>query len=155
MLYAEMCRQRTQNAFEQLANQNNPFAAAQRGRQLFSGFAAQLWFQNVVKIFFAEQIEAVAGDAAQQRVQKTRCESAAGGIGERANQRHSRHARAARPAFGEAAPVPGEEAHGTQRAKLEKRAFHAPIRDLFAGGADGGMLRIGMSFWHACWALLP
>ena len=32
-LYAEMCRQRTQNAFEQLANQNNPFAAAQRGRQ--------------------------------------------------------------------------------------------------------------------------
>jgi len=52
-----------------------------------------------VEVFFTEQIQPIAADAAEQGVQKTRGKRAVGGVGEWPRERHPGHAQAARPAL--------------------------------------------------------
>ena len=76
-----MVGQRTQHMIEKLAHQDNFFPGTHCSQQLLHGFTAQLWFQHILEVFFAEQIQAILADAAQQRVQKPCGKGAAGRIG--------------------------------------------------------------------------
>src|SRR5207244_4254395 len=58
--------------FQELANQDDAFAVANRFDQLLSSLAAQLRLQDIVKVLFAEEVEAIAADAPKQCVQETR-----------------------------------------------------------------------------------
>ena len=97
-------------------------------RSLSTDSLAKLRFKHIVKVFFAEKIEPVLADAAQESVQQSRGEGSAGDVGERPRQCHSRHAQAAHPAFRKTLRVPGEKPHCAHGADFEQRAFHAPIR---------------------------
>src|SRR5438445_9120695 len=121
-----MMRQGTKYIFQELSNQDDTVAVAKRFDQLFGGLAAQLRFQNVLKVLFAEEIQAVAADSAEQSVQEARCKRAAREVGERPRQRHGCHARAARPALGKTLRVPSEESDRAHGAELEQGAFRAP-----------------------------
>ncbi len=63
-----MMRQRPKYVLQKLPDEDDALAAAHRFDQLLGGFAAQLGFHNVVKVLFAQQIQAVAADTAQQTV---------------------------------------------------------------------------------------
>src|SRR5260370_29978762 len=71
-LDTKMPRQRTHHVVEALADQHDGLARRERLLQLFHACALELRLQNIVKILFAEKIKAVAADAAEQRVQKSR-----------------------------------------------------------------------------------
>ena len=62
-----MIGKRTQHMIEKLAHQDNFFPGTHRSQQLLHGFTAQLWFQHILEVFFAEQVQAILADAAQQR----------------------------------------------------------------------------------------
>ena len=86
--------------------------------------------QDVLEILFAEQLQAVAANAAQKGVEQTSGKLAPAGVGEGSQQRHRRHARAARPALGKTLRVPGEIADRPKCAQLEQAPFDAPEYEL-------------------------
>src|SRR5216684_5206891 len=69
-LDSEMVRQRPKNVFEKLPDQDDALAVAYCFEQVFGGLAAQLRLQDVVKVLFAEKIQAIAADPPQQNVQE-------------------------------------------------------------------------------------
>ena len=60
--HAQIFSQRAHHVIQPLADQYNFFAPCQRFFQLGNAFGFQLWFQIVVKVLFAEQIQSVAAD---------------------------------------------------------------------------------------------
>ena len=83
-----MIGKRTQHMLKKLAHQDNFFPGTHRSQQPLHGFTAQLRFQHILEVFFAEQVQAVLADAAQQRVQKPCSKGAAGRIGEQIGRAH-------------------------------------------------------------------
>ena len=65
---AEVLGQWTHNMVERLTHQHNPLASAHRIQQLFGSLFANLWLEDVMEIFFAQQIQTVQADTTQQRV---------------------------------------------------------------------------------------
>ena len=129
-LNAKVARQRTHDVVEQLPDQHNPLPAANRFQQFLARFLAQIRLQHVLKIFFAEQIEAVAAHPAQQRVQKSRGEGAAGRVRKRPRQRHPGHSEPSRPSLRKTLRIPREKSYRPHRADLQQRSFDAPIHGL-------------------------
>ncbi len=123
-------RQRPHHVVNALAYQNDSLSLPHRLAEFFRSAAAKLRPQNILEILFAEQVQAVAADAAQERVQQTRGKLAPAGVGEGSQQRHRRHARAARPALGKTLRVPGEIADRPKCAQLEQAPFDAPEYEL-------------------------
>src|SRR5260370_23966612 len=79
--HAKVFRKRPQNMLQPLPDENNAFAAANSVNQFFGGFPAELRLQNVVKIFFTKQIEAVPAGAPDEGVDKTFCINSGCGAG--------------------------------------------------------------------------
>lgn len=137
-----MLRQRPQNVVQQLPDKYNSFPTLNRPEKLFNSLFAQLRLQYVVKILFPKQIEPVSADASQKRVQEPRGKCSVCCISKGPCESHRRHASTARPSFGKALRVPGEESHWAQGAQLEQRAFHAPIRCWPPGSIGGNAHRV-------------
>ena len=136
-LHAEVVRQRAHDVVEQLADEHDALAAAHGFEQLLARVFAQIRLQHVLKIFFAEQIEPVAAHPAQQRVQKSRGEGAARGVGKRPRQRHRRPCRARRAQRSEKlCEFQVKNPTGRIAPTCEQRAFDAPIHGLAPVGAD-------------------
>ena len=148
-IHAKMVRQWTKDVFQELANQDDAFAVANRFDQLLSSLAAQLRLQDIVKVLFAEEVEAIAADAPKQCVQETRGKRATRKISEGPRQRHAGHARAAGPAFRKTLRVPGEKADRAQGAKFEQGAFDAPIGNGAGPGGKQDTPRIGLVWRHS------
>src|SRR4029077_20759272 len=145
---AEMSGQWANDVVEQLTYQHDPLTAAHYLEQLFGGLFANLWLQNVVKIFFAQKIQAIQADSSQQSMKKAGSESAAGGVCERPSHGHKRHASSPGPALGKTLRIPGKEAHRSERTEFQQRAFHTPIGR--PDGRSGGSrpLRVGWEIVH-------
>src|ERR1700689_5079846 len=126
-LDAEMAGQRTEDMVEELTYQNDTLAAADRFQEFFGGFRPKSGLQHVVKILFSQQVKAVLTDAAQQRVQRSRGESAACGVGKGPRQRHERHTGTSSPTLRKTLRVPSEKADRAHRSHFEKRSLDAPI----------------------------
>ena len=97
-------------------------------------FQARL--QKIFKEFFAEQIEAVAADSAEDGVQQAGGEDAVGEVEEGAGEGEDGHGAAPRPALQEALRIPCEEADGADGGEVEQAAFDAP-KDRLARGCRG------------------
>jgi hypothetical protein len=133
--------------FEKLADKDDAIAAANRFDQFVHGFAAHFGLELVLEILFAEKIEAVAGDAAEDTVEQASGKRAAGEIRGRTKHAHGERSGAAHPALEKTLAVPIEEANASQRADFEQRAFDAPIRH--AGHTPGfTAIRIGRRRLH-------
>jgi len=96
----------------------------------------QAWLQKIFEEFFAEEVETVAADSAQDRVEEARGEDAIGDVEEGAGDGEDGHGAAARPAFQEALRIPGEEADRADGGEIEQAAFDAP-EDRLARGRGG------------------
>ena len=109
----KILRQRPHHVIEALAHQH--YVLRSLFRHAFSqplhALRLQLLFQDVFEIFLAQQIQAVARDPGQKRVQHTRGEYAVAGVKEWPHQRQQQHPAAAGPAPGECVGVPGEISH--------------------------------------------
>src|ERR1700730_10456859 len=99
---------------------SHPFA------QLRHAFRPELALEYVLEILFTEQIQAVAGYAAQERMQDPGRHYPVARVQRRANQMLQGKAAAARPAFGEGVGVPGEIGDRAYRRQMCQAAFHAP-----------------------------
>ena len=55
-LHAKMVRQRAQDILKKLPNQDDLLSLANRVHHFLHGFLAQLRLQDVVKIFFSQQV---------------------------------------------------------------------------------------------------
>jgi hypothetical protein len=133
---------------EELSDQDDPLTAANGFDNFFGRFTAKLRPEDVLKILFAQKIEPVLTDAAQQGVQKARGEGAVGGVGKRPRQRHPGHPGATRPALGKALRVPSEKPDRAQRTHFEQRTFDAPVGHL-ARFCRASAYRIGWKSRHA------
>src|SRR4029077_8822509 len=153
-LNTEVICQWTKNMVEELAYQDQPLAFARGFDEFLGCFGPQRRLQHVVEILFTQQVEAILTDPAQQRVQKTRREGAAGGIGKWPRQRHTRHPGPTGPTLRKTLRVPGEKSDRAQGAQFEQRSLHAPISRITRGfvcGRDtsrGNTLRIGQAITH-------
>src|SRR5260370_40461315 len=98
-----------------------------RGPQSIAGYCLQPRLQKIFEIFFTEQIETIAGNAAQQHIEQASGACSPQKVSDRTKQRHHSHTGATPPAFGKALRVPGKESDLTKSAELQKRAFDAPI----------------------------
>ena len=68
---------------ESLTDQNHPLTSGEQFFQLLDAWLMKPWFENVVEIFFAEQVKPILTHSAQQRVEHARRESAIGCIEKR------------------------------------------------------------------------
>ena len=122
---------------KRLAHQNHISAGLHEFLYLLNALFFQVRLQLVLEIFFAQQIQAVAGDAAQHGVHHARGEFAIGGIKKRAQQGHQENQAAPAEALGKGLGVPGKEGHRPDDGQVEKAAFHPPVD-------SGGRTGIGM-----------
>ena len=120
---------------ERLSYENNLLAIRLSEPQSVHGFCPQPRLQKVLKIFFAKQIEPIAGDATQQSIKEPSGSSSSREVCDGPKQRHQRHSGAAPPAFGKALRVPSKESDLAKRTQLQKRTLHAPIHRRARGNA--------------------
>src|ERR1700730_1843313 len=99
---------------------SHPFA------QLRHAFRPELALEYVLEIFFAEQIQAVAGYAPQERMQDPGRHYPVARVQRRPNQRLQEKASATRPALGEGVGVPGEIGDRAYRRQMCQAAFDEP-----------------------------
>ena len=113
-----------------LADQHDILRALFRdaGPQALDAFRLQLLFQDVFEIFLAQQIQAVARNPGQERMQDARGKHPVARIEEGPHQRQRQSSPPARPAPGERVGIPGEVSHGADRAERNQAPFHAPER---------------------------
>src|SRR5271165_5505400 len=107
-----------ENRFKELADEHHALTITDRINQLLHTLAAHARLQFILKVFLAEKVQAVAGNAAENGVQKPGGQGAAGQIGGRSQQAHGEHRGATNPALQKALAVPIEEARATKRADL-------------------------------------
>src|SRR6266436_6370621 len=125
---AEIFGHRTEDMLEKLADEDDPVAVTDRFNQFVHSFTAHFGFQFVLEVFFAEEIETISGDAAEDAVKQAGGKGPAGEICRGTEEAHRKRSGPAHPAFKKTLAVPIEEANASQRADFEQRAFHAPIR---------------------------
>src|ERR1700684_1611367 len=94
--------------------------------------------QLVLEELFAEQVQAVASDAAQDGMHGPRSKLAVCGIKKRAQDRHGEDQTAAAKALGKRLGVPSKDAHRPPQGKDKKTASDPPV--------DGGG-RTGIVVW--------
>jgi len=131
-----MFRERAHDVVEALAYQDDFAAPGYRFSQLGDALLFQPRLQKIFEEFFAQQVEAVAADSAEDGVQEAGGEDAIGHVEEGAAHREDGHGATARPAFQEALRIPGEEANGADGGEIEEAAFNAP-EDRLARGCGG------------------
>ena len=136
VLHSQMLRQRTHHLLESLADQNDISATFNQLLYLRYSTRLQAWLQLVLEIFLAQQVEAVAADAAQDGVHHARGKFAIGRVQKRAQQRHQKNQTAPPEAFAEGLSVPGKECHWPNHGQVQQAAFNAPV--------DGGGDRTGI-----------
>lgn len=112
---------------ERLAHQHNLLMLVVSASQSVHGLFIQTRLQNIFEILFAEQIEAIARNTAQQHVEKPGSTGSSGKVCGRTEKRHQSHTCPAPPPFSEALRIPGKKADLAKRAQLQQRAFHSPI----------------------------
>ena len=78
-----MLRKRPHDVIERLTDEHHIAALLDQLPKLLHAGGPKLRFQNVFKIFFAQQIQAIAGDSGQQRVHHARGKSAIDDVKER------------------------------------------------------------------------
>ncbi len=129
----------THDVIETLAYQDDFAACGDCFLQFRDALLLQARLQKIFEEFFAQQVQTVAADSAEDGVQEAGGEDAVGDVKEGAGERENGHGAAARPAFQEALRIPGEEADGADGGEVEQAAFDAP-EDRLARGR-GGVLR--------------
>jgi len=79
-LGAEIFGHRTEDVLEKLADEDDAVAVTDRFNQFVHSFTAHFGFQFVLKVFFAKEIEAISGDAAEDAVKQAGGKGPAGEI---------------------------------------------------------------------------
>src|SRR5258708_40352086 len=113
---------------EPLGYEQDLLAVGLREPHSVDGFFLQPRLQKIFEIFFTEQIERIAGNAAQQHIEQASGACSPQKVSDRTKQRHQSHTGATPPAFGKALRVQGKESALTKSADLQKRPFDTPIR---------------------------
>jgi hypothetical protein len=82
-IHAQVPGERPKNVVERFAEQNDGLSGIQGSTQRCGAFSAQARLQRVFKVFFAEQVETIASDSAQQRIKQPSGEGATSQVSER------------------------------------------------------------------------
>jgi hypothetical protein len=106
-----MLRQRPQNMIQELADKHNSLAVLPRFEQFLDSLAAKLRLQHVVKILLAEEVQPVAANASQQRVEQSRGERPVYRIIDGPGNRYPRDSRSTPPALRKTLRVPRKKPH--------------------------------------------
>jgi hypothetical protein len=122
----QVLRQRAHHMLQTLADEHHLPVLRHPLPQTGYAFRPELSFQNILKIFLAEQVQPVAAHAAQQSVQNPRRQHAVGGIKRRAKRRLQEKPSAPRPSLRECVSIPGEIRDRPNRRQRGQAAFHAP-----------------------------
>src|SRR5271168_5325331 len=115
-----MFRQWAHDVVEALAYQDDFCAGVHGLLQLGDTFLLQARLQKIFEEFFAEEIEAVAADSAQDGVQQAGGENAVGHVEEWAGEGEDGHGPTARPAFQETLRIPRKEAYGADGGEVQQ-----------------------------------
>src|SRR5580692_4412680 len=134
--------QRTHDVIETLAYQDDFAACGYCFLQFRDALLLQARLQKIFEEFFAQEVETVAADSAEDGVQEASGEHAVSDVEEGAGEGENGHGAAARPAFQEALRIPGEEADRAYGGEVEQAAFDAP-EDRLARGCGGVLRRPG------------
>ncbi len=127
MLYTKMVRERPQDVIERLTDQNDLLAIRLSTPQSVHGFFLQAELQKVFEVFFAEQVQPITSNAAEQHIQESSRASSTCQIGDGAKQRRQSHSGATPPTLGKTLCVPRKESDLAKGAQLQKGALDAPI----------------------------
>jgi hypothetical protein len=133
---AEMLCQWTHDVVEALADQDDFTAFGDRFLQPGDALLLQARLQKIFEEFLAQEVEAIAADPAEDRVEQACGEYAIGDVEKGAGDGEDGHGAAARPAFQEALRIPGEEADRADGGEIQQAAFDAP-EDRLARGRGG------------------
>src|SRR5690242_1147927 len=101
-----MVRHRAYNMLQELTDEHDLFALPDRVQQLLDRLASELGLQNVMKVFFPQQIQAILAYPPQQGVQETGRKGATRRIRERPRERHQNHPESPHPSLGKTLRVP-------------------------------------------------
>jgi len=119
-LHTKMGGKRAQNVFQGLANKHDRLAGSQSLLQFLDGSPPKLRLQNILKVLFAQQIEAIPSDFAQEHMKEASRKGPTGDISERTEEHHRGHASTALPTLGKTLRVPGEESNLAQGAQFQQ-----------------------------------
>ena len=121
-----MLGQRAHDVVQALADQNHLAVLIHPFAQLGHALRPELVLEDVLKILLPQQVQAIAANAPQKRVQNPGGQNAVARIERGPKCRLQEKPSAARPALGKGMGVPGEVGHGTDGGQVRQAAFHAP-----------------------------
>ena len=118
---------------ESLAYQNDLCAGLHKLLNRLHTFRFQARFQLVLEVFFAQEIQAIAGHAAQNRVNHPGGEFAVGGVEKWTQHGHQKDEAATPEALGKGLRVPGKESDWPDDGQVQKAPLNPPVNGRGAG----------------------